>query len=52
MRTGDEAISINDEGIPHVFDTSTAFIDSPTPQEKNKRYSEVRRDFGSLLIVD
>jgi len=52
MRTGDEAISINDEGIPHVFDTSTAFIDNPTPQEKDKRYSEVRRDLGSGLIVD
>jgi hypothetical protein len=52
MRTGDEAISINDEGIPHVFDTSTAFIESPTTQQKGKRESEVRRDLGSRLIVD
>ena len=51
MRTGDEAISINDEGIPHV-NTSTEIIDSPTKQQRGNRYSEVRRDLDSRLIVD
>jgi len=52
MRTGDEAISINDEGIPHVFNTSTEIIGCPTKQQKGNRYSAVCRDLGSRLIVD
>jgi hypothetical protein len=52
MRTGDEAISIDDEGIPHFFDTNTKFIDSPTEQPKGTKSIGVGRGLDLHLIGD